>query len=72
MKSDKMSFIIYANIEYRWAYSLWIFDVNNLGIWSHNKQKNIIDFEKIKMLQLKSHQDAKVYYLWKHKLKKAL
>ena len=39
MKSDKMPFIIYADTEYSWAYSLWIFDVNNLGTWSHNTQK---------------------------------
>ena len=53
------------NIKNRWAYSLWICNVNNLGVWSNSGKscvkklctslrehaKNIIDFEK-KMLPL--------------------
>ena len=56
-KSDKMQYIFYVDIESlirnmdgwfnnknRWAYSLWILNVNNLGIWSHRKQTYFIPF----------------------------
>ena len=80
---------IFFNTKNRWACSLRIFNINDLGIGSHRKQtyfilqkilhqkfceflsehtKNIIDFEKKKMLpltiaELKSHQDANVCYI---------
>ena len=51
VKSDEMPYIVYADIEYsiekinecpnnpkNWgAYSSWIFNINNLGIWSRRK-----------------------------------
>ena len=55
IKSDIMSYIIYADIESlikkidgyannpeNSAYFLWIFNVSNLGIWSHRKQTYFI------------------------------
>ena len=37
----------FFNNKYRWAYSLRIFDVNNLGIWSHRKQTYFISRKRI-------------------------
>ena len=80
MKSDKMAYIIYADIESLikkidgcannpeffnnrnwWAYSLWIFNVNKLGIWSHRKQTYFILRERLY---------KKVFYFFKKTRKK--
>ena len=67
MKSDKMLYIIYVDLESliekidgcannpekswttknRWACSWGVFNVNNLGIWSHRKQAYFISWGRL-------------------------
>ena len=87
MKSDKMPYIIYADIESlirkidrftnnpenssatnRWSYSLWGFNINILGIWSHMKRyimekKNTKKSEKV--LNFFRRIDYQCYQFWK-------
>ena len=89
---------ISSKAKNRWGYFWWIFDVNNLRIWSHRKQtcfiswkrlhekvfyfckrtsKKIVDFEKRKIWplpkeELKSHQDANVFYICGKRILKKL
>ena len=37
----------FSNNKNKWAYSLWIFNVNNLSIWSHRKQTYFISRKRM-------------------------
>ena len=37
----------FFNNKNRWAYSLWLFNVNNMSIWSDRKQTYFISFRRL-------------------------
>ena len=90
IKSGKMSYTIYADLESlikkiswmgkqsrkilsnkNWrAYSLWIFNVSNLGIWLHKRQTYFISWKRLyeKVLWIVKRTSKKYNWFWKEKM----